>query len=295
MPRDNFLFFRPPPIGPSILVKSNDMGLRVRFDRWVFITETRLKVAYNNYVVERAFIQRGADAAPPFPFSPQLAAGLIAVMLLMAAGASMITRLPAITALPGVAMPVISNANFPQPKAPATPPPPVPAPPDYAIAVDKANKLLLVLKDEGDYYTVIRQFDISLGRIVGTKEREGDMRTPVGFYRITEVKDGRLLPRIYGPRVFVTNYPNSFDVARGRTGGGIWLHGSGQGRRTADTHGCVVLDDENVKTLEQWVRVNTPVAIFPDSFRLPVQGGRLDKRFLSMEFFYGDMTAPAAG
>ena len=271
------------------------MVLRSRFDRWLFITETRLRVAYNNYVVERAFVHRGGVAAPPLPFSPQLAAGFIAFMLVAAGGAALIGRLPAVTLAPSVAMPVISNANFPQPKAPAIPPPPAPAPPDYAIAVDKANKLLLVLKDEGDYFTVIRQFDISLGRIVGTKEREGDMRTPVGYYRITEVKDGRLLPKMYGPRVFVTNYPNSFDVARGRTGGGIWLHGSGQGKRTTDTHGCVVLDDDSVKSLEQWVRVNTPVAIFPDSFRLPVQGGRLDKKFLSMEFFYGDLTSPAAG
>ena len=275
------------------MVKYKDMGLRGRFDRWVFITETQVKVAYHNYVVERAFIARGAGVAPPFPFSPQLTAGVIILMLLIAGGAAFITRMPAVAALPNVAMPVISNANFPAPKASAIPVPP-PSPPDYAIAVDKSNKLLLVLKDDGDFYTVIRQFDISLGRIVGTKEREGDMRTPVGFYRITEVKDGRLLPKIYGPKVFVTNYPNSFDVAQGRTGGGIWLHGSGQGKRTPDTHGCVVLDDESVRSLEQWIRVNTPVAIFPDSFRIPVQGGRLDKKFLSMEFFYGDTATPSA-
>ncbi len=269
------------------------MSLRGRFNRWVFITETRLKVAYHNYVVERAFVQRGGGLALPFPVSPQLTAGIAVLILMMAAGAAFISRMPAVAALPSVAMPVISNANFPAPKAPAMPVPP-PPPPDYAIAVDKSNKLLLVLKDEGDYYTVIRQYDISLGRIVGTKEREGDMRTPVGYYRITEVKDGKLLPKIYGPKVFVTNYPNSFDVARGRTGGGIWLHGSGQGKRTPDTHGCVVLDDDSVKSLEQWVRVNTPVAIFPDSFQLPVQGGRLDKKFLSMEFFYGDAVTPSA-
>lgn len=268
------------------------MGLRRRFDRWVFITETRIKVAYHNYVVERAFVPRGRSAAAPFPVTPQLAAGIIALMFLMAGGAAFIARMPSVAALPSVAMPVISNANFPPLKPQAIPVPPPPSP-DYAIAVDKSNKLLLVLKDDGDFYTVIRQYDISLGRIVGTKEREGDMRTPVGFYRITEVKDGKLLPKIYGPLVFVTNYPNSFDVARGRTGGGIWLHGSGQGKRTADTHGCVVLDDDGVKSLEKWVRVNTPVAIFPDSFPLPVQGGRLEKRFLSMEYFYGDASSPS--
>ncbi len=269
------------------------MDLQARFNRWVFITETRLKVAYHNYVAERAFVPRGGTGALPFPISPQLTAGIVVLMLLMTGGALFITRMPSIAALPGASMPVISNANFPLPKAPAIPVPP-PSEPDYAIAVDKSNKLLLVLKDDGDYYTVIKQFDISLGRIVGTKEREGDMRTPVGFYRITEVKDGKLLPKIYGPLVFVTNYPNSFDVAQGRTGGGIWLHGSGQGRRTPDTHGCVVLDDDNVKTLEKWIRVNTPVAIFPDSFQLPVQGGRLEKKFLSMEFFYGGNTATAS-
>ncbi len=269
------------------------MDLRARINRWLFITGTRFRVAYHNYVVERAFMPRGGSVAAPFPFFPQLTAGIVVLMLFMAGGAMFIARMPSVASVPDISMPVISNANFPAPKAPAIPVPP-PTDPEYAIAVDKSNKLLLVLKDDGDYYTVIKRFDISLGRIVGAKEREGDMRTPVGFYRITEVKDGKLLPKIYGPLVFVTNYPNSFDVAQGRTGGGIWLHGSGQGKRNPDTHGCVVLDDDNVKSLEKWVRVNTPVAIFPDSFKLPLQGGRLEKRFLSMEFFYGGDTATAA-
>jgi len=88
------------------------MGLRGRFDRWVFITETRLKVAYHNYVVERAFVQRGASLALPFPVSPQLTAGVLALILLMVGGAAFIARMPAVAALPSVAMPVISNANF---------------------------------------------------------------------------------------------------------------------------------------------------------------------------------------
>ncbi len=267
------------------------MGIREQFGRWLFVMETRLKVARQNHSAERAFLRPGAQPSPFPAVTPQFAGGIMLLVFLAAGAAIFIGRPSPEAALQGVSMPVISNANFAEPSREAALAPNLPAPEEYAIAVDKANKTLLVLKDEGEYYAVVRSYEISLGKMVGPKERSGDMRTPVGFYHITEIKDGKLLPKIYGPRVFVTDYPNSFDVAMGRTGGGIWLHGSGLGKKTPDTKGCVEMDDENVKALEKWVRVNTPVATYPDTFRLPVQNGRIEKKYFSMEFFYGD-TAP---
>ncbi|MFQ5433133.1 MAG: L,D-transpeptidase family protein, partial [Nitrospinota bacterium] len=127
------------------------------------------------------------------------------------------------------------------------------------------------------------------------KEKEGDLKTPVGYYRIVEVKDGDTLPSIYGPRAFVLNYPNSFDTALGRTGGGIWLHGSGKGKRTPDTRGCVELDDDKIIALGDWVGIDTAVAIFPENFSLPVVNGRLEKQYISTRFFYGDTSDLTSG
>lgn len=178
------------------------------------------------------------------------------------------------------------------PSLTVTPPESVEVYPDYAIAVDKSKKILFVLKNKADSYEVLKIYDISLGRKVGMKKSEGDLKTPSGFYQIIDVKSGRDLPDYYGPKAFVTNYPNRFDQASGRGGGGIWIHGS-KGRRTLGSHGCVVLDNKNLMNLEAWVGKNTPVAIFPEEFSLPVVDGKVEKKYISAGFFYGDQIKPA--
>lgn len=246
-------------------------------------------------MVEQAFA--GGRALTPFPFPVPPAALLVAALVVGGAGiAAVIAGRASVPAEMSVAvsMPVISNV-IPERERQQHVIPPAPNAPVYAVAVVKSAKELLILKEEGDFYQVIKKFDISLGRVVGAKEREGDLRTPVGYYHIVEIKDGKKLPAIYGPKVFVTDYPNAYDIAKGRSGGGIWLHGSGKGKRLDDTHGCVELDDQNVMQLEKWVGVNTPVIIYPETFQLPVTGGRIEKRFVSMEFFYSETRRASTG
>ncbi len=277
--------------------------MKEHLSRWAFVVRMRAAVAYSNFTVERAFTQRAEPRPLPIPQPTLLMLGLA---LLVVAGIGTLSYTgkvswPTISAI-GKANKETAPAIVHRPAIPPTAIPPdnqreeasLPAPTpqapeiQYALAVDKSRRMLMVLKDEGNFYQVIRKYDISLGSIIGTKEKAGDMRTPVGYYRIIEIKDGSTLPAYYGPRAFVTDYPNRFDQANGRTGGGIWLHGSGQGARTRNTHGCVVLDDDNVKKLDAWVGINTPVAIFPENFRLPMNDGKVDKRFFSPAFFYGE-------
>ena len=80
----------------------------------------------------------------------------------------------------------------------------------------------------------------------------------------------------------------------GRTGGGIWVHGSGQGEKTPDTRGCVELDDESILALEYWLKIDTPVAIFNSDIRLPFADGKLDRKYLKNDFFYGDIATASA-
>lgn len=241
-------------------------------------------MTYANFSVERAFSPKAAAIRVPALPSRALMMGGLFLLAAVGIGSYTLTN-PALRDSPAIEepsanMPVISNARFPDAM------PAIPAPQSFAVAVDKANRVLMVLEEKEDHYQVVRTFDISLGKIIGDKQKAGDQRTPSGYYHIVEIKDASQLPSYYGPRAFVTDYPNSFDIAHGRTGGGIWLHGSGLGRRTRDSRGCVVLDDDNVKTLDNWVRVNTPVAIFPDNFPLPVMAGKVEKRYFKPEFFY---------
>ncbi|MDH5541474.1 MAG: L,D-transpeptidase family protein [Nitrospinota bacterium] len=170
-------------------------------------------------------------------------------------------------------------------------PPAAPLLEKYAVAVDKKNRKLHILREFQEHFEVVNSFDVSLGKNTGRKETQGDLKTPVGLYHVTEIitKD---LDKIYGPRAFVLNYPNMYDRKKGRTGGGIWLHGTGIGERTPDTRGCVELTDKNIVDLDQWVFKDTTVAIFPEDMGVPFENGRLQKHYLTETFFYeGDMPA----
>lgn len=249
--------------------------------RWQFTLKTRLGVARSNFFVNRAFKPEASSLRPVLVRT----AGVALLLLVIATGTTFMVSKSSAT-IPDIA----GTAALPEP-APVV----IEAHFSYTVVVDKAREELLVLKENDDYFDVIRSYKISLGGKTGAKEKEGDLKTPEGLYKIVEIKEDAELPTMYGPRAFVLNYPNSFDEAHGRTGGGIWLHGSGKGSKTPDTKGCVELDDWNIVELGEWIGVDTTVAIFPIGFELPVKDGKVEKQFLTRNFFYGDILQADSG
>jgi L,D-transpeptidase YnhG len=114
------------------------------------------------------------------------------------------------------------------------------------------------LKLVGDYY-------ISVGQSGIDKLLEGDLRTPVGVYYITSSLDPNKLPDLYGSGALPINYPNALDVQRGKTGSGIWLHGSPSeqfARPPQASEGCVVLSNPDFESILARVETRTtPVVI----------------------------------
>lgn len=272
------------------------------FDRRVFIVKTRLSVAYSNFTLNMAFGRYPAVESVP-KYAAYFATAIMVVVMLslaprlveppknfhnFAAFQKSMEHRAARTPAPREVPPPPAPQQASLPSIPLTTPSIQEAYPTYALAVDKSKKVLLVLKSTPDYFEVVKVYDISLGRKIGTKEEKGDLKTPSGYYQIVDIKEGRDLPSYYGPKAFVTNYPNSFDVASGRSGGGIWVHGSKGEKRNLDSHGCVVLDNKNLLRLETWVRKSTPIAIFPEEFSLPVVDGKVEKKYISTDFFYGE-------
>ena len=107
----------------------------------------------------------------------------------------------------------------------------------HAIAVDASRSRLYLFENQtpaatngtlasapqlkliGDYY-------ISVGLQGIEKQIEGDKRTPLGVYYITSNLNPASLPDLYGVGALPINYPNALDAQRGKTGSGIWLHGT---------------------------------------------------------------------
>jgi len=101
------------------------------------------------------------------------------------------------------------------------------------------------------------------GKISGDKKKEGDLKTPVGAYELTN-KLTKLDP-FYGPLALTTNYPNRFDRANGKTGHGIWIHGLPEKQeRDEYTKGCIALDNDKIKKLSSSINFKNSVLVISE-------------------------------
>jgi murein L,D-transpeptidase YafK len=117
-------------------------------------------------------------------------------------------------------------------------------------------------------FVLVKSFPVcAVGNEPGPKQREGDNRTPEGYYRIAGFN-----PLSTYHLSLLIDYPNRADRARGRAatpalGSDIYIHGD------CVTAGCVAITDDGISEL-YWVAAESyaagqkdiPVHIFP--FRL---------------------------
>jgi murein L,D-transpeptidase YafK len=112
---------------------------------------------------------------------------------------------------------------------------------------------------------LVSDYYISVGKAGIAKNAEGDQRTPLGVYYITSNLDRKSLKDFYGSGALPINYPNILDAKRGKTGSGIWLHGTPPNqfsRAPQSTDGCVVLANPDLDHIIKTVEVrSTPVVI----------------------------------
>lgn len=136
-----------------------------------------------------------------------------------------------------------------------------------ALLVDKSANRMYVFsrKDTGDVFEEVNDYYITTGKLVGDKSVKGDLRTPEGVYFVTSWISPNKLPSKYGIGAFPVNYPNELDKHNGKTGYGIWLHGTDKGyysRPPRDSEGCVVLTNIDLEALKSEIKPGlTPVVI----------------------------------
>lgn len=135
----------------------------------------------------------------------------------------------------------------------------------HAIAVDAGKSRLYLFENSSTGMKLVADYYISVGKSGTEKTAEGDLRTPVGVYFITSNLDPKSLKEFYGSGALPINYPNPLDIKRGKTGSGIWLHGTPSAqfsRAPLATDGCVVLANPDLERIIKTVQVRTtPVVI----------------------------------
>ena len=141
----------------------------------------------------------------------------------------------------------------------------LPARTRHAIAVDASRARLYLFENSTQGLKLVSDYYISVGKLGIEKAAEGDQRTPLGVYFITSNLDPKNLKDFYGSGALPINYPNAYDLRRGKTGSGIWLHGTPPAqfaRAPKATDGCVVLANPDLERLIRTVEIrSTPVVI----------------------------------
>src|SRR5690606_33752444 len=140
----------------------------------------------------------------------------------------------------------------------------------HAIAIDTSRARLYLFENGPQGLKLLADYYISVGKSGTDKEAEGDLRTPLGVYYVTSNLDPKSLRDFYGAGALPINYPNPYDARRGRTGSGIWLHGtppSQFARSPKATDGCVVLANPDLKRIIRTVEVRTTPVLIATSLR----------------------------
>lgn len=136
---------------------------------------------------------------------------------------------------------------------------------------------VLVVKSERKLYLqsqgqTLKSYRVSLGKKpLGAKEREGDLRTPEGFYWLNWRKQSERFNL-----AMHISYPNARDLARAKdlgvpAGGMIMLHGTPVDDQypewffhTLDwTDGCIALTNADMREVWEKVADNTLIEIRP--------------------------------
>lgn len=137
---------------------------------------------------------------------------------------------------------------------------------DKVLVVKSERQLHLISRG-----TTMKSYRVSLGKQPGAKEREGDQRTPEGFYWI----DWRKTSDKYNLAMHIS-YPNAKDLARASRdgvppGSMIMLHGTPLDEEypewffhTLDwTEGCIALKNDDMQEIWNLVKNGTLIEIRP--------------------------------
>jgi L,D-peptidoglycan transpeptidase YkuD (ErfK/YbiS/YcfS/YnhG family) len=135
----------------------------------------------------------------------------------------------------------------------------------HVIAIDASHSRLYILENTVDGLHPVKDFYVSIGKSGLDKSVEGDEKTPLGVYFTLGTIDVTQMQSFYGSGALPINYPNAYDRLIGKTGSGIWLHGTPEqqfSRFPLSSNGCLVIANPDLITILKTVDAeHTPVVI----------------------------------
>jgi len=133
------------------------------------------------------------------------------------------------------------------------------------IVVDLEMSRLYLFENDNGTPRLLSNFYASIGKNGTAKRVEGDLKTPVGVYFVSQHIPGEKLPDLYGAGAFPIDYPNPWDHRLGHTGYGIWIHGvpsDTYSRAPRSSEGCIALANADFESLAPLIDIGkTPVIL----------------------------------
>lgn len=153
--------------------------------------------------------------------------------------------------------------------------------PIHLLTCVKDKKSLKLYDYNNKEFTFVSDSSAFLGKLEGDKQREGDLKTPVGVYEITKKLTN--VDKFYGPMAFVTSYPNIYDKARGKNGYGIWIHGLPIDQDRDDyTRGCIAIDNQKLVDLDKNIDYKKTFLVTSQQKELEVSKDEIKSLLLSL-------------
>ncbi|VAX05905.1 ErfK/YbiS/YcfS/YnhG [hydrothermal vent metagenome] len=133
------------------------------------------------------------------------------------------------------------------------------------VVIDLEMSRLYLFENKDNKLNLLANYYASSGKNGAVKLLEGDRKTPVGVYFVSQYIPGDELPDLYGAGAFPIDYPNPWDQRLGRTGHGIWLHGVPSNTYSLtprSSNGCVAIANADFKSITPLIEIGkTPVII----------------------------------
>lgn len=131
---------------------------------------------------------------------------------------------------------------------------------NYHLLIDKSDYKLYLFQGED----LVKEYSIAIGKNSGDKKRVGDLRTPIGFFRVDGIfdsqrwthdfKDGKgEIPGAYGPWFISLATPWE----------GIGIHGTHDPDSigTSVSEGCIRMRNSDVAELKEYLFINILVEV----------------------------------
>ena len=137
----------------------------------------------------------------------------------------------------------------------------------HVVAVDLAASRMYLFDNTDQGLVLRREHYVSSGLGGPGKRYEGDLKTPIGVYRIARFRSDARLPELYGSGALTLNYPNTMDRLFRRRGSGIWLHGvprSSYNRSPYSSEGCVVMSNDLLLDLHEHLNTDSTLVVLAE-------------------------------